>query len=137
MFAAYTDAGAPARLVMLPPVGSDGHGALRIAPQELLWPPVESFLGSLSLPIRTVIDLPPLSPLPAPAGLNATCAAGFRAYAEARVDAKAFAANPEGHCGWQIGADTLDMARESALAACSRRADDCRLYAAGQALAAP
>jgi dienelactone hydrolase len=52
MFAAYTGAGAPARLVMLPPVGSgnDGHMAIKTAPHELIWPPVAAFLASLHLP---------------------------------------------------------------------------------------
>jgi dienelactone hydrolase len=52
MLAAYTDAGAPARLVVLPSigVGSDGHMAIMTAPREVIWPPVAAFLASLNLP---------------------------------------------------------------------------------------
>jgi dienelactone hydrolase len=52
MLAAYTGAGAQARLVILPPIGSgtDGHMAIKTAPQEIIWPPVAAFLASLNLP---------------------------------------------------------------------------------------
>jgi dienelactone hydrolase len=52
MLAAYTRAGAPARLVILPPVGSgsDGHMAIKTAPHEMIWSPVAAFLASLNLP---------------------------------------------------------------------------------------
>jgi dienelactone hydrolase len=50
MLAAYTGAGAPARLVVLPPVGDNGHMAITMAPQEVIWPPVAAFLASLHLP---------------------------------------------------------------------------------------
>jgi dienelactone hydrolase len=50
MFDAYRRGGAPAQLVILPPVGTDGHFALTMAPSDVIWPPVETFLASLRLP---------------------------------------------------------------------------------------
>ncbi|HXP02976.1 MAG TPA: CocE/NonD family hydrolase [Stellaceae bacterium] len=55
MFEAYTAGGAPAQLEMLPPVGTDGHTALELAPRELIWGPVDAFLASLNLPTQLVI----------------------------------------------------------------------------------
>ena len=134
MFEAYTAAGAPARLVMLPPVGDDGHSALTAAP-KLIWPPVETFLASLGLPTTTVVSLPPLPALPAPPGLNDSCAAGFRDYVTVRNEAKAFAINPEGHCGWIFSAVSVDEAKRIAMESCAKRAANCVLYAVGQSLA--
>jgi hypothetical protein len=51
--------------------------------------------------MRKVVDLPPMAPLAPPPGLTAVCVAGFGNYVAARTEAKAkaFAVNPEGHCG--------------------------------------
>ncbi len=136
MLDAYHAGGAPAQLVMLPPVGIDGHYALTIAPQELIWPPVEEFRASLKLPTNIVVDLPPMPSLPAPPGVNSGCAALFRNYLDARVEAKAFAIIPSGHCGWDVTGPTLDMAKQTALDSCAQRGANCTLYAVGQALVA-
>jgi dienelactone hydrolase len=136
MLAAYTAGGAPARLIMLPPFGADGHTALQMAPDDVIGPSVEAFLASLGLPTKVSVALPPLPPLPEPPGLNRGCALSFRAYVAARLEAKAFAINPEGHCGVRIGARSADEARRAALDACLNRATDCRVYAVGQSLAA-
>lgn len=134
MFEAYTAAGAPAELRILPPFGTDGHLLLTAGPADLWWPAVEPFLASLHLPTSLAVELPPPSPLPPPQ-VNDTCAGLFRDYVAARTDAKAFAVNPEGHCGMTVTARSLEDAREDALRLCGSRWRDCRLYAAGQALA--
>jgi dienelactone hydrolase len=136
MLAAYAAGGAPAQLTMLPPIGADGHAALQMAPDDVIGPAVEAFLASLGLPTKVTMALPPPPPLPEPAGLNRGCALSFLAYVAARLEAKAFAINPEGHCGFRIGAHSADEARQAALDACLSRATDCRVYAVGQSLAA-
>jgi dienelactone hydrolase len=134
-FQAYTASGAPAQLVMLPPVGGDGHGALFAAPREVLWPPIEAFLASLRLPTDVATQLPQMAPLAQPLGLTAGCVAGFANYVAARTEAKAFAINPEGHCGWMFSAPSPDEAKRVAMSECAKRAANCALYAVGQSLA--
>ncbi|HEV2188786.1 MAG TPA: alpha/beta fold hydrolase [Stellaceae bacterium] len=136
MFEAYRRAGAPAQLVMLPPIGTDGHFALTIAPSEVVWPPVETFLTLLHLPVDKVMELPPMALLAQPPGLTAACVAGFGNYVAARTDAKAFAINPEGHCGWIFSASSPDEAKRVAMSECAKRGANCALYAVGQSLAA-
>lgn len=134
-FQAYTAAGAPARLIMLPPISSDGHAALIAAPNEI-WPPIEAFLASLHLPTQVAISLPPMPPLAPPPGLTAACVAGLTNYVAARTNAKAFAINPEGHCGWIFSAPSPDEAKRVAMSECAKRGANCALYAVGQSLAA-
>lgn len=50
MFTAYTADGAPARLEILPPFGSNGHLLLVAGSADLWWPSVARFLESLHLP---------------------------------------------------------------------------------------
>ena len=133
MFDAYTASGAPAQLEMLPPFGRDGHVLLTAGSQELWWPPIERFLASLQLPTSMEVPLPPSAPI-APPPVNGACGALFRDYVAARTDAKAFAVNPEGHCGFDVTARSLEDAEAEAMARCSARWADCRLYAAGQQL---
>jgi len=137
MLDAYRAGGAPARLVMLPPVGTDGHDALTIAPLELIWPPVEEFLTSLKLPTKIVVDLPPMPSLPPPPGVNSGCAALFRNYLDARVEAKAFAISLDGHCGWDVTGPTIEMAKQAAVGSCAQRGANCTVYALGRSLVAP
>jgi len=56
MFDAYRSGGAPAQLVMLPPVGRDGHMALPTAPLGVIWPPMAAFLASLHLPTERHVE---------------------------------------------------------------------------------
>jgi len=133
LFSAYTAGGAPARFQLMAPFGEDGHSLLSRAPPELWWPPVEAFLASLHLPTAATVKLPPPIPLAAPQ-VNDACVAYFREYVEARTDAKAFAVNPDGHCGFKINARSADEARDEAMRLCSNRGRDCTLYASGQAL---
>jgi hypothetical protein len=44
---------------------------------ELWWPPLETFLKELHLPISEVLELPPLAVLPLPAPINPACATFF------------------------------------------------------------
>jgi dienelactone hydrolase len=133
MFDAYTKGGAPARLQLLPPYGSDGHLLLETGSIDLWWPTVATFLGSLNLPTALVVDLPSMPNLPVPQ-LNALCTSFFSDYLAARTDAKAFAINPEGHCGFSIAARTADDSKMEAMKFCSSRWMDCSLYAVGQRL---
>jgi hypothetical protein len=66
--------------------------------------------------------------------VNDTCLGFFRDYVAARTDAKAFAMNPEGHCGSEINGRSLDDAKEEAMTRCKSAWKDCKLYAAGQKL---
>jgi dienelactone hydrolase len=131
MFDAYTAAGAPAQLLMLPPYGKDGHLLLTAGSSDLWWPQVASFLASLHLPTSVEVQLPPPSPV-APPQVNDACVGFFRDYVAARTDAKAFVVNPEGHCGFNVTARSLDEAKAEAMKLCSDKWSDCRLYAAGQ-----
>jgi hypothetical protein len=79
------------------------------------------------------VELPPPTGLPAPQ-VNDACIGFFRDYVAARTDAKAFAVNPEGHCGQNITARTVEDAKEDALRLCKIRWQGCQLYAVGQQL---
>lgn len=133
MFDAYTRGGAPARLHLMPPFGDDGHLLLTAGPTKLWWPTVEAFLASLHLPTAVTLDFPSLPAL-APPKVNAACGALFRDYAAARTDAKAFAVNPEGHCGMTFTARSQDDAKDEAMKLCRARGAGCALYAVGHAL---
>jgi hypothetical protein len=76
--------------------------------------------------------MPPLSP---PPGTTAVCQTGFGNYLAARTEAKAFAVNPQGHCGWQLGGQSPEDAKQTAMSECAKRGAGCALYAVGQALA--
>jgi dienelactone hydrolase len=133
MFESYAAAGAPAHLEILPPFGADGH-VLLLGPSRLWWPAVETFLTALHLPTSVAVELPALAALPAPAPLSPVCTRLFDRYVAARTDAKAFAVNPEGHCGFNVTARSLDDARQEAMTRCTNAWKDCTLYAAGHAL---
>jgi dienelactone hydrolase len=133
MFDAYTKGGAPAQLRLLPPYGSDGHLLLETGPIDLWWPTVVAFLASQNLPTELVVDLPPMPSLTVPQ-LNTLCSSFFSDYLAARTDAKAFAINPEGHCGFSIAGRTADEAKAQAMKYCSSRWIDCSLYAVGHRL---
>jgi hypothetical protein len=66
--------------------------------------------------------------------VNDVCLGFFRDYVAARTEAKAFAVNPEGHCGSEINSRSLNDAKEEAMARCIGAWKDCKLYAAGQEL---
>ncbi len=133
MFEAYTKGGAPAQLRLLPPYGADGHLLLETGPIDLWWPTVVAFLASQNLPTELVVDLPPMPSLTVPQ-LNTLCSSFFSDYLAARTDAKAFAINPEGHCGFSIAGRTADEAKAQAMKFCSSRWIGCSLYAVGHRL---
>ena len=134
MFEAYVAGGAPARLQMMPPYGSDGPVLLTKAPEEVWWPAVAGFLEGLGLPTRVAIVLPPLPELPPSRFMSASCRAGLAAYSARRSVTKVFADSASGHCGWQTGSDTVEESQERALVNCSRYGGGCRIYAIGQSL---
>jgi len=136
MFDAYAAGGAPAKLQMLPPFGSNGHDLITMAPADVWLPAVEPFLAKLALPTAPVIALPPPLTLPSSPGAVAACEKAFTDYLAYRSNAKAFAVTPRGGCGGGIGR-TADEARENAMAECkaNTRGGACKLYAIGQHLA--
>lgn len=131
MFAAYTAGGAPARLQMLPPFGKNGHDLVLEDSASRWLPNVETFLAELKLPSAVMIDLPEPGALAAPSGLSPGCQRAFTSYAGHRSDAKAFAVNDKGGCGYGTGR-TVSEARDNAVAECKNTA--CRVYAVGQHL---
>lgn len=135
MFEAYTAAGAPAKLVMLPPFGEDGHLVLTQGPEAAWWPSVEVFLTGLGLPTKVVVTLPPMPALPPPPGVHPACTAGFARYVALRTEAKAFAIGAEGQCGWSMGGRDPDAAKDEALRQCAMRGRGCALYAVAHGLA--
>jgi dienelactone hydrolase len=58
MLMVYTAGGAPARLQLLAPFGTDGHDVILSAPAETWLPAVEPFLAELKLPTAPLITLP-------------------------------------------------------------------------------
>ena len=136
MFDAYTLAGAPAHLRMLPSFGSNGHDLVTQAPADAWFPTIEPFLAGLGLPIVPIIALPPPSALPFPPETVPACREAFIGYLALRSDAKAFAIASQGSCSSALGR-TVGEAREKAMTDCKAqpRGDDCRLYAIGQDLA--
>jgi len=136
MYDAYTAAGAPAQLYVLPPFGSDGHNFVTDFPAESWLPAVEPFLAGLDLPTALIISLPPPPELPPPPSALPVCKTVFTNYLSFRWDAKAFAIAPTGGCG-AAGGRTADEAREAAIADCEvhTHGADCKLYAIGQHLA--
>ena len=135
LHAAYTEAGAPAQFALLPPFGADGHALLSSAPVAAWWPTVEPFLAARGLPTRVIITLPPLPTLAAPAWVSSeACRNGFKAFAESRIDAKAYAAGSNGACGWILRARSPADAGADALKNCMARSASCTLYAVGHRL---
>jgi hypothetical protein len=51
-----------------------------------------------------------------------------------RNDAKAFAVNPEAHCGFGITARSLDEAKQQAMKPCGAHWIDCKFHVAGREL---
>jgi len=138
MFTAYRDAGAQAELRMQPPFGTDGHMLVARGSPDLWWPEIEPFLARLHLPTALLIKLPPLPSLPQPPyqrSPTADCREGYARYLAARIEAKAFAYSPSGHCGWQTTARTANAAASDAIRNCTLHDDSCVLWAIGQHLA--
>jgi pimeloyl-ACP methyl ester carboxylesterase len=137
MLKAYTAGGAPARWQLLAPFGRDGHDIILNAPAETWLPVVESFLAELKLPTARVITLPEPARLPSPPGLQPVCQQTFTDYLVYRSDAKAFAINQRGECGFGRGR-TATEARGRAISGCQSAGRDttvCQVYAVGQHLA--
>lgn len=137
MHAAYTEAGAPAQLALLPPFGADGHTLLTQGAEPLWWPTVAPFLQSLGMPTEPVIDLAPMPPIDRPPGMRGgACRTAFETYVESRTPAKSYAWSPsDDHCGWVFSARTPEEAQDLAMANCQKSGRACRPYAIGQALA--
>ncbi|MGY4350385.1 hypothetical protein ACVWXM_006878 [Bradyrhizobium sp. GM7.3] len=138
MLLAYTAGGAPARLQILPPLGTDGHDLIIRGEPESWLTAVEPFLAELKLPTAVTVDLPVPAQLPSPAGLSPECQKMFARYATLRSDAKAFAVDDKGACGLAPASRTAVEAREKAVAECQSSASEtgCHVYAVGQRIVA-
>lgn len=138
MLLAYTAGGAPARLQILPPLGTDGHDLIIRGEPESWLTAVEPFLAELKLPTAVTVDLPVPAQLPSPPGLSPECQKMFARYATLRSDAKAFAVDDKGGCGLAPASRTAVEAREKAVAECQSSASEtgCHVYAVGQRIVA-
>jgi dienelactone hydrolase len=134
MFAAYTAGGAPARLQILSPFGTDGHDLITRAVAGTWLPAVAPFLAELKLPTALTVDLPEPAPLSAPPGLSPDCQNAFVGYVTIRSDSKAFAIDDKGGCGLARASRTAAEARDAALTECQSASSGtaCHLYAVGQ-----
>jgi dienelactone hydrolase len=113
MLAAYTAGGAPARLEILLPFGTDGHDLIVRAAADTWLPVVEPFLAELKLPTAVTIDLPQPAPLSLPAGLSPDCQKAFTDYVAIRSDTKAFAIDDREGCGLAPASRTTAEARDN------------------------
>jgi dienelactone hydrolase len=134
MIAAYTAGGAPARLQILPPFGTDGHDLIIGAAAETWLTVAEPFLAELKLPTAVTIDLPEPAPLPTPTGLSPDCQRAFASYVAIRSDFKAFAIDDKGACGLAPASRTATEARDRSVAECKSNTSGtaCHVYAVGQ-----
>lgn len=131
MLAAYATGGASALLQILPPFGKNGHDLVLEGAASRWLSVVEPFLAELKLPTAVTIDLPEPVPLAAPPGLSPGCQKAFTGYVGYRSDAKAFAFNDKGGCGYGTGRTAIE-ARDNAIADCPNRDSACHVYAVGQ-----
>jgi dienelactone hydrolase len=132
MLSAYTAHGAQAQLAVLPAFHDDGHELLYEAPVETWWPTVEPFLKSLNLPTQLVVELPPLTAVPQPLGLNRGCQDSFNEYGASRNEGKAFVTAEGGHCNVDTTERTGQEAAQHALEHCQAKWSGCKVYAQGQ-----
>ncbi|WP_175772781.1 dienelactone hydrolase family protein [Paraburkholderia phenazinium] len=132
MLSAYTAHGAQAQLAVLPAFQEDGHELLYEAPADAWWPAVEPFLKSLSLPTQVVVELPALTALPQPQGLNRGCQDSFNDYGAWRNEGKAFVTAEGGHCNLDLMERTAQEAAQHALEHCQSKWSGCKVYAEGQ-----
>jgi dienelactone hydrolase len=134
MLAAYTAGGAPARLQILPPFGTNGHDLIIRAAADIWLSVVETFLAELKLPAAVTIDLPEPATFPSPAGLSPDCQKAFAGYVATRSDAKAFAIDDKGGCGLAPASRTVAEARDRSVAECQSNSPGakCHVYAVGQ-----
>jgi dienelactone hydrolase len=134
MIAAYTAGGAPARLQILPPFGTDGHDFIIGASADSWLPVVEPFLAELGLPTAVTVDLPEPAQLSSPAGLSSDCQHAFAGYVAIRSDTKAFAIDGKGGCGLARVSRTVAEARDKSIAECQSNSfgTACHVYAVGQ-----
>ncbi|MDH2348006.1 hypothetical protein [Bradyrhizobium sp. SSUT77] len=134
MLAAYTTGGAPARLHILPPFGTDGHDLIIRDVADTWLPTVEPFLAELKLPTAVTISLPEPAALPPPADLSSDCQRALSVYLAIRSDTKAFAIDDKGGCGLASASRTVTEARDKSIA--ERQSNSagtaCHVYAVGQ-----
>jgi hypothetical protein len=132
LLAAFTTSGGRAQLIDAPAFGSDGH-LLFLYGMPIWSRMVDDFLREENLGSRDRLAAPTLPAL-LPPPLAETGRAAFADYL-ASGQHKAFTVSPKGGFGYFAGARSPSKARNEALAACARYAQDCALYAVDNELA--
>jgi len=132
LHAAFTTSGGRARLIDAPAFGRDGH-LLFLYGMPIWTRMVDDFLREENLGSRDLLAAP-APPALSPPPLGETGRAAFAEYL-ASGRHKGFAVSPKGGFGFFAGARTPSNARNEALAACARYAQDCALYAIDNELA--
>jgi dienelactone hydrolase len=132
MQAAFTDAGGRAELIDAPAFRDDGHTLFSRG--IALWTPmVDRFLREQNLGAREVAAAPLPAALSPPPWLREKGRSAFADYLTASPH-KAFAASPTGGFGYRGGQRSAAAAQDAALAACTKYAADCAVYAVDEEL---
>jgi len=124
--------GGNAKFIVAPPYGDDGHYLYSVVGRPQWTPYVDAFLRERAL-ARDVLSPP--DPLPPPGHFNDAAKAEFARYLASTSPHKAFAVSPNGGYGWRSGRNTVDDAQRDSLAACTKWAPTCTLYAVDDQLA--
>ncbi|HLG82397.1 MAG TPA: alpha/beta hydrolase [Bradyrhizobium sp.] len=125
LYDAFRAGGGSAAFIDAPPYGEDGHYLFSADGRPQWTPLVDVFLRDHGLETRTILSEPDI---PAPPQLSSTAKDDFAQYL-GKGPHKAFAVSSKGAFGWRSGKPSAAEARDAALAACSRWAQDCSLYA--------
>lgn len=132
MFNAYQRHNSPARFVVMPPYGEDGHVFMDSAPESFWWSTVAAFLQQYHQPFQEIVTLPAVN-LMAPPALNAAGKTAFSGYEATQRYEKAFATDPDGDWGAAYWARNSQEAAATALSICTKEqrkgAAKCTLYA--------
>lgn len=132
MFNAWQQGKSPARFIVMPAYGKDGHVFMDSAPESFWWNTVATFLEQYHLPFKEIIKLPTVN-LVEPPALNAAGKKAFSGYKTTQRYEKAFATDPDGDWGAAYWARNSQEAAATALNICAKQqrkgATKCTLYA--------
>jgi dienelactone hydrolase len=120
-YAAFTENGGDASLVMAPAFEDDGHKLFSLAGIPLWTPMVDAFLMNHGLVLRDAplpLSVPDIAP---PSYFSRNAREGFQLYL-AGAPHKAFAASPQGQFGYVFGRRTPEEAQQHAVTNCEKYA---------------
>jgi dienelactone hydrolase len=121
---AFSAGGGRVEYVKAYPFRDDGHSLFARGVQ--LWTPyVDAFLTRQGL-VMLEKPLPVPQPIPTPPRLNANGQRSFEEFLYTPPH-RALAVSPSGAIGWYAGARSMEDAKKSALATCTKFAADCRI----------